>query len=121
LFISEDSATIFCGSATTDTFFTPIDAGVHEAFTSTLPCPATETVRSWRVVSSARNLTTNDCTEASPRFLITRIEQFKAYKIASVIIEDVYSGAIDMYIPTVAVIEISAVASRLTGSKGIMI
>ena len=48
-----------------------------------------------------------------------RIEQFKAYKTASAIIDDVYSGAIDMYIPTVAVIEISAVASRLTGSKAV--
>jgi predicted nucleic acid-binding protein len=48
-----------------------------------------------------------------------RIEQFKAYATASSIIDDVYSGAIDLYIPVVAVIEIAAVASRLTGSKAV--
>ena len=48
-----------------------------------------------------------------------RIEQFKAYKTASAIIDDIYEGTVDLYIPVVAVIEIAAVASRLTGSKAV--
>ncbi|MFZ2456824.1 MAG: type II toxin-antitoxin system VapC family toxin [Candidatus Altiarchaeia archaeon] len=34
-------------------------------------------------------------------------------------IDDIYEGTVDLYIPVVAVIEIAAVASRLTGSKAV--
>jgi len=48
-----------------------------------------------------------------------RREQLDVYNTASAIIDDIYGGAVDLCIPAVSVIEIAAVASRLTGSKAI--
>ena len=46
-------------------------------------------------------------------------EQIRIYKIASSILDGIYEGKDKMFIPTISIVEIAAVASRLTGDKNI--
>lgn len=44
-------------------------------------------------------------------------EQMRIYRIASSIMDDIYGGKDELFIPTISVVEIAAVTSRLTGDK----
>ena len=46
-------------------------------------------------------------------------EQLRIYRIASSIMDDIYEGKDKLFIPTISVVEIAAVAARLTGDKNI--
>ena len=44
-------------------------------------------------------------------------EQMRIYRIASSIMDSIYEGKDELFIPTISIVEIAAVASRLTGDK----